>query len=128
MIASSGYRAARTATLANMHGGEIVIPKIPSIRIVDLARAMAPDTPHKIVGIRPGEKLHEVLITEDDSRETVDLGDRYIIEPAFTWWNRESYATEGAERVEEGFRYASNNNPEMLDIEGIRARLKDAGI
>ena len=66
-----------------MTGGEIFVPKIPSMRLVDLARCLAPDLSHRVIGIRPGEKLHEVLITEDDSRTTVASHDRYVIEPPF---------------------------------------------
>ena len=109
-----------------MHGGEIFVPKIPSMRATDLARAMAPDLPHRIVGIRPGEKLHEVMITEDDARTTLDLEDRYVVEPAFALWSRESGLGDGAKRVEEGFRYASNTNSEWLDAEGLRAHLAEA--
>ncbi len=69
--------------LQSMKGGEIFVPKIPSSTIVDLAKAMAPHLPIKVIGIRPGEKLHEVMITEDDARNTIDLADRYVIEPAF---------------------------------------------
>src|SRR5579862_435322 len=74
-----------------MRGGEIFVPKIPSMRIVDLAQCFAPDLPCRVVGIRPGEKLHEVMVTEDDSRLTLELGDRYVIEPAFSWWQRGPY-------------------------------------
>ena len=111
-------------TLANMRGGEIVVPKIPSIRVVDLAAAIAPEMKQRIVGIRPGEKLHEVLITEEDSRQTLDIGDRYIIEPSFTWWKRESYMASGAKLVDEGFKYTSDNNPKLLSVDEIRAMLR----
>ena len=111
-------------TLANMRGGEIVVPKIPSIRVVDLATAIAPEMKQRVVGIRPGEKLHEVLITEEDSRQTLDIGDRYIIEPSFTWWKRESYMESGAKLVDEGFKYTSDNNPQLLSVDEIRAMLQ----
>ncbi len=77
-------------SLAMMHGGEIFVPKIPSMRIVDLARCIGPGLPIKVVGIRPGEKLHEVMVTEDDSRQTLELADRYVIEPSFAWWQRDA--------------------------------------
>ena len=78
--------------LALTRGGDIFVPKIPSMRMTDLAKAMAPQLPHRIVGVRPGEKLHEVMVTEDDSRSTVELDDRYVIEPSFHWWKRRSFA------------------------------------
>jgi len=93
-----------------MEGGEIFVPKIPSMRVVDLARAIAPDLPLCNVGIRPGEKLHEVLISEDDSRSTVELEDRYVIEPQFKFWERKGFASLGAVGVPEGFRYSSDRN------------------
>ena len=106
-----------------MQGGEIFVPKIPSMRIVDLARSIAPNLPHRIVGIRPGEKLHEVMITEEDSRTTLELNDRYVIEPAFAWWRRDTYLDNGARSVVDGFRFASDSNDEWLDTEGLRLML-----
>jgi UDP-N-acetylglucosamine 4,6-dehydratase/5-epimerase len=103
---------------ASMKGGEIFVPKIPSIRIADLARAVAPKLAHRTIGIRPGEKLHELLITEDDARSTIDTGDRYIIKPAFTFWDSNSH-TEGTE-VGEGFSYASNTNTQWLEGDALR--------
>jgi UDP-N-acetylglucosamine 4,6-dehydratase len=108
-------------------GGEIFVPKIPSMRMVDLAKAMAPQIPHKIVGIRPGEKLHEVMVTEDDSRSTVELADRYVIEPQFHWWKRRSFAEDGAVRVADGFRYASDTNKQWLDVDGLNRMLQEPG-
>lgn len=109
-----------------MHGGEIFVPKIPSMKIVDLAKAMAPQIPHRFIGIRPGEKLHEVMITSDDSRNTIELDDRYVIEPAFTFWGRESYAANGARPVEADFEFASDTNEEWLDAEEMRQLLQEA--
>ena len=115
------------SSLAMMHGGEIFVPKIPSMKVVDLARTIAPDLPHRNIGIRPGEKLHEVLITEDDARTTVELEDRrYIIEPAFAFWSHEHYEAVGAKPVEDGFRYASDTNTEWLDAGGLRRLLAEA--
>ena len=108
-----------------MAGGEIFVPKIPSMRVVDLARSLAPDLPHRIVGIRPGEKLHEVLITEDDGRTTVALHDRYVIEPPFGLASRDG-AFPGAEPVPEGFRYASDTNEQWLDPERMRRLIEAA--
>ena len=109
-------------------GGEIFVPKIPSMRMVDLAKAMAPQLPHKVVGIRPGEKLHEVMVTEDDSRSTVELPDRYVIEPAFHWWKRRSFAEDGATPVADGFRYASDTNRQWLDVDGLNRMLRESGL
>ncbi len=114
------------SSLSMMHGGEIFVPKIPSMKIVDLALAMAPDLRHRIVGIRPGEKLHEVLITTDDARTTIELGDRYVIEPAFAFWSREPYAANGAEPVPEGFSYTSDGNDAWLDKEALQQLMAES--
>jgi UDP-N-acetylglucosamine 4,6-dehydratase len=112
------------SSLATMRGGEIFVPKIPSMKVLDLAHAMAPDLGHRIVGIRPGEKLHEIMISADDARTTVDLGDRYAIEPAFAEYTREAF--EGA-RLAEGFCYASDSNDEWLAGADLLAVLEDPG-
>ena len=111
--------------LPMMRGGEIFVPKIPSMRLVDLARCLAPDLPHRTIGIRPGEKLHEMMITEDDGRTTRALGDRYVIEPAFGPSNRVSPFS-SAEPVPEGFRYASDTNEEWLDPDRMRQLIEAA--
>ncbi len=103
------------SSLNHMQGGEIYVPKIPSSRITDLASVMAPELPQEIVGIRPGEKLHEVMITEEDARRTLDLGERYVILP---WFNEDlwsGYQTDEVKTVTEGFRYASDTNPDWLN-------------
>ena len=110
--------------LTNMHGGEIFVPRIPSMRIVDMASAMAPHLPHRNVGIRPGEKLHEVMVTEDDSRNATMLPDRYVIEPEFDFWKEGDFRAKDAVQVEDGFRYASDNNPEWLDTDTFRALIE----
>lgn len=112
-------------SLAMMRGGEIFVPKIPSMRMVDLAHCLAPHLPLKTVGIRPGEKLHEVMITEDDSRQTLELEDRYVIEPAFAWWQRGPYVASGASPVSEGFRFASDTNTDWLDESRLKQLLSD---
>lgn len=112
------------SSLGMMQGGELFIPKIPSVRMTDVAEAMLPGGMTHVVGIRPGEKLHEVMITDDDSRATVELSDRYVIEPTFEFWNHQSYTKRGAAPVAENFRYASNSNTEWCDVEQIRALLK----
>ena len=106
-------------------GGEIFVPKIPATLVTDLATAMAPKVKQTIVGIRPGEKLHEMMISADDSRSTYELDDRYVIEPEFAEYTRKSFAkVRGIKKVPEGFSYASDNNPERLDADGIKAMMK----
>ena len=104
-----------------MHGGEIFVPKIPSMKVTDLAKCLAPDLPHKIVGIRPGEKLHEVMVTEDDARNTLEMKDRYIIMPGFAFWD--SVHIQDASPVAEGFRYSSDNNSDWLDGSSLKSML-----
>jgi UDP-N-acetylglucosamine 4,6-dehydratase len=107
------------SSIGLMQGGEIFVPKIPSMRIVDLARVVAPDLPHDIVGIRPGEKLHEVMITEDDARMTLELDDRYVIFPPQARWQPEALSPLGARPVAEGFRYSSDSNAEWMSAEAL---------
>lgn len=106
-----------------MRGGEIFIPKIPSMTITDLLGAIAPGATSRVIGIRPGEKLHEVMISSDDARYTVDLGDRYAIEPAFAEYSRTSFASEGAPLVDDSFTYSSDNNTEWLDAPTLKAMI-----
>jgi UDP-N-acetylglucosamine 4,6-dehydratase len=102
-----------------MRGGEIFVPKIPASTIVDFARAMAPGLPVRIVGIRPGEKLHEAMISADDARRTVDLGDRFAIEPDFIEYTRVSFAEDGVGKpAPEGFAFTSDS-AERLSGPGI---------
>lgn len=103
------------SSAAMMTGGEIFVPKIPSMRVVDLAAALAPHLPQRVIGIRPGEKLHETMITEDDARTTLDLGDRYVIEPAIQLYDRGDFRALGGVAVPDGFRYASDTNTDWLD-------------
>ena len=110
------------SSLGTMRGGEIFVPKIPSMKMTDLAAAMAPNLPIKVVGIRPGEKLHEMMISADDARTTVDLGDRYAIEPAFVEYTREALK---GEALPEGFSYASDTNQEWLSGAGLLALLEE---
>jgi UDP-N-acetylglucosamine 4,6-dehydratase len=102
--------------LEMMRGGEVFVPKIPSMTVTDLAEAMAPGMPIRVVGIRPGEKLHEMMISSDDARKTVDLGDRYAIEPDFVEYQRKPF---DAPRAAEGFSYSSDLNDEWLDGAGL---------
>lgn len=114
--------------LANMRGGEIFVPKIPSMKIVDLAQCIAPNLDWHCVGIRPGEKLHESMIPADDSRQTFDIGDRYVITPPFEWWDHSHLLAHGANRVTEDFSYTSENNPEWLTEDRLHALLAQTRI
>ena len=115
-----------------MHGGEIFVPKIPSIRITDLAEAMAPGMPQKVIGIRPGEKLHEIMCPADDSHLTLEFDDHYVICPTIKFHHREvDYAVnnlgEKGEMVPQGFEYNSGNNPHFLSVEEVREFNRIAG-
>lgn len=109
-----------------MKGGEIFVPKIPSLKTTELADAIAPGLPHRIVGIRPGEKLHEIMIGEDDARSTIELADRYAILPSHDLVRRDAYLREGARTLPDGFSYCSDQNPERLDARGLQALLEAA--
>lgn len=102
----------------NMHGGEVFVPKIPSMTVNDLAKAIAPQAVIEYIGIRPGEKLHEVLISEDEARQTVELEDMYVVQPAESLWFGRDWETKG-KLLEDGFRYASNTNEQWLNVEEI---------
>lgn len=113
-------------TLENMWGSEIFVPKIPSYRILELAEALAPDCDKKVVGIRPGEKIHEEMITEADSPTTYDLKKYYAILPQRPPWKLDEFVRHfSAEPVPEGFKYSSGTNPHWLSIEQIRALTKE---
>lgn len=102
-----------------MEGGEVFVPKIPSTRIIDLAKVIAPDAELEVVGIRPGEKLHEVLINEDEARSTLEREDMYVVTPTVPLWQRDLQYK--GNPLPDGFRYASDTNPQWLTIEQIRA-------
>lgn len=104
-------------SLHNMVGGEIFVPKIPSMKITDLAKAIAPEAEIKVVGIRPGEKLHELMITYDDARHTVEFDNYYVITPELSWWGNK---LSGGAPLPEGFEYSSETNPEWLTIEQLK--------
>jgi UDP-N-acetylglucosamine 4,6-dehydratase len=114
------------SSFAMMTGGEIFVPKIPSMRVVDLAKCLAPGMTHEIVGIRPGEKLHEMMITLDDARLTLELEDRYVIAPAFPFWTDRSYRANGGKAVADGFQYTSDENPEWLTAERLATILGES--
>lgn len=107
-------------------GGEIFVPKIPSMSTSELARCMAPHLPQKVIGIRPGEKLHEIMVPADDARQTLEMADRYVIIPAYLPASREAYLERGAKPVAEGFAYSSDANEERLDARGLQAMLSDS--
>ncbi len=102
-----------------VRGGETFVPKIPSMRITDVAAALAPDAERRVVGIRPGEKLHEVMITEDEARHSFDLGDRYVIMPQRPSWD--APAPDRGVPLADGFRYTSDTNDEWLDAAELEA-------
>jgi len=101
-----------------MVGGEVFVPKIPSMKIVDLAKAIAPKAKIKKVGIRPGEKLHELMIAEDDARNTKEFKDYYIIQPAFPWW--ENINSAKGKSLPGGFKYSSDRNTQWLTTKELR--------
>src|SRR5437763_4192728 len=103
--------------IQQMHGGEIFVPKIPSMKILDMAQAVGPDCQIDCIGIRPGEKLHEVLLSEDESRNAVETDDTFVIQPAHSWWKKENWKS--ASPLMEEFRYASDNNSEWLTAEDL---------
>ena len=107
-------------------GGEIFVPKIPSTTICDLASLIGPKLGQKVVGIRPGEKLHETMIPADDARWTVEIDDRYVILASFAAAAREAYINRGAKPVPEDFAYSSDSNPEQLDARGLQMLLTQA--
>ncbi|MGA9533277.1 MAG: UDP-N-acetylglucosamine 4,6-dehydratase (inverting), partial [Anaerolineales bacterium] len=105
--------------IESMRGGEVFVPKIPSMRVVDLARAIAPDAETEFIGIRPGEKLHEVLISEDEARHTLDADDMYVVEPSGALWFGHGWEDQG-EPLPEGYSYASHTNEHWLTVGEIR--------
>jgi len=109
-----------------MHGGELYIPKIPSMKITDLARAIAPDCKIKNIGIRPGEKLHEVMISGDDSRNLYELVDRYVKMPDFPFW--ETIPPENSQKMNEGWEFASNTNDMWLSVDELRDLLENKDV
>jgi UDP-N-acetylglucosamine 4,6-dehydratase len=107
-----------------MVGGEIFVPKIPSMNILDLAKAIAPECKTKVIGIRPGEKLHELLITKDDTRLTLEFKDYYLIQPEFHFWKRRHNNNAG-KPVPEDFEYNSGTNPWRLKTEEMLKIIKN---
>ncbi|MCO6400575.1 MAG: UDP-N-acetylglucosamine 4,6-dehydratase (inverting) [Verrucomicrobia bacterium] len=111
--------------LREMKGGEIWVPRIPSMRITDLARVLAPEAKLEIVGIRPGEKLHEVMIPVDDARQTIQFADHYIITPAQSFWRPEWHSEKNGTACADGFYYGSDNNTEWVDDTQLRTMVAE---
>jgi UDP-N-acetylglucosamine 4,6-dehydratase len=109
--------------LETMVGGELFVPKLPSMNIMDLAKVIAPECKTEIIGIRPGEKLHEVMIPKDDARRTIEYADHYIIQPDFDFWGRR-FANNCGEAVPDEFEYNSGDNPWMLTAEEMGEIIK----
>jgi UDP-N-acetylglucosamine 4,6-dehydratase len=103
--------------IETMHGGEVFVPKIPSMRIMDLVKAIAPSCEVNEIGIRPGEKLHEVLLSEDEARQAIETDNSYVITPTHPWWN--NHTVPAGTPVPEGFRYSSDTNSQWLTTEDL---------
>jgi len=111
--------------LGNAWGGEIFVPRIPSYRILDVAKAIAPDARHEIVGIRPGEKLHEEMITETDAINTIEFKDYFVICPSMPIWQPADLAAAFAGKIcDYGFKYNSGTNPHFMTVDEIREQIK----
>ncbi len=111
------------SSLEKMIGGEIFVPKIPSMKVIDFIKVVAPECEMEIINIRPGEKLHEMLITPEEARHAIDYKDRYVILPQHDWWSEEKHTRfyyEGGRKLEEGKHLASNTNPYWLDEDGLK--------
>jgi UDP-N-acetylglucosamine 4,6-dehydratase/5-epimerase len=104
--------------IEQMQGGEIFVPKIPSMRLTDMAETIAPGCDVECIGIRAGEKLHEVLVSEDEARNTVELEDMYVIKPAHPWWSGQNW--KDGQALPDGFRYGSDTNAQWLTPEDLR--------
>jgi UDP-N-acetylglucosamine 4,6-dehydratase len=108
--------------LSLMHGGEVFVPKIPSMNIMDLAACLAPGCEIEITGIRPGEKLHEVLVSSDESRQGKEFDDMFVLQPAHPWWKQENW--KGGKELPDGYRYASDTNTEWLSVAQLRTLIE----
>lgn len=115
-------------SLEHSRGGEVFVPKIPSMTITDLAKAIAPDCKQEIVGIRPGEKLHEVLISEDEARNTVEFDHHYVVQPSSRLRAElidTNFEKGGGRLCQDGFRYVSDQNSDFMSVEGLQKMLKE---
>jgi UDP-N-acetylglucosamine 4,6-dehydratase/5-epimerase len=114
------------AAIEQMHGGEIFVPKIPSMRLMDLAEAVAPGCALEFIGIRPGEKLHEVLLSDDEARSAVELDDMFIIKPSHPWWSKGNWMH--ARELPSGFRYSSDSNEQWLSPEQLQELIEPGSL
>jgi len=105
--------------IEQMRGGEIYVPKIPSMNIMQMAEAVAPGCEIEHIGIRPGEKLHEVLVSEDEARNALELDDMFVIRPSYSWWTAEEWPN--AAPLPDGFRFSSDANTDWLSVDQLRA-------
>ena len=113
-------------SLKRMKGGELFVPKIPSMNIMDLAKAIAPKAKIKIIGIRPGEKIHEVMISPDDAINTLEFDTYFVIQPSHPWWDNLDYIKiKGGKQVDEGFSYSSGNNTQWLTIDKLKKMINN---
>jgi UDP-N-acetylglucosamine 4,6-dehydratase len=106
--------------IERMHGGEIFVPKIPSMNIMDLARAIAPECRCEFVGIRPGEKLHEIMVPEDDARRTLEFDSYFVIQPEHNFWSVQDTNHLHGVVCPEGFKYSSETNDLWLSVDDLR--------
>ena len=113
-------------SFADMSGGELYVPRIPSMKVVDLAEAIAPGAELVDIGIRPGEKLHEEMISTEDARRTVKRADRYVVQPTLAMWG--GFKESAGESVPDNFAYTSDNNDQWLDVPQLRAMLDELGL
>ena len=115
--------------LEKMWGGELFVPKIPSYRILDVAKAIAPEANHKVVGIRPGEKLHEEMITESDAMNTVEFENYFVILPSVQLWSKTKFVKESNSKAgnlcKDDFRYTSRNNKHFLTVNELKQLIKE---
>jgi len=112
--------------LEKMHGGEIFVPKIPGMKITDLTKAICPECKVEVIGLRPGEKINETLISKDEARRTIDTGNFFVIQPNFPYWNFENW--QNGTLLPEDFEYASHTNDKWLSIDELREMIKDIKI
>ena len=112
--------------LKRMQGGELFVPKIPSLHIMDLAKAIAPGVKTEIIGIRPGEKIHEVMISSDDAINTLEFDTYFVIQPAHPWWDNIKYIEiNGGKKVKDDFKYSSDLNDQWLSIDDLKNMLNE---
>lgn len=110
--------------MEDAHGGEVFVPKCPSMKITDLAKEMAPECKIKFTGIRPGEKIHECLLTEDESRHAVEFDKYFVVMPEYAWWGNANHSN--GKKITKGFRYSSDSNDRWLTFNELRGMLKDS--